>query len=401
MIPVTQENLGKLIQEMRNCNVSPLYLPFEKEVYPIQVALIPLLAEISDFLRQTTPDDLEFYYLDLPEHFQRNINKSKLLSHDEDTLVQSSFYFLQDMVWQKFEDHTQYLEGNDFKNSLIRAKFGELDPYFDDKHHLLALNAPGLRHTRDALRYKGYSIQYHQFLRNYFNSNFNYNFLYKLLDYSHKKPNHKVTVAVDHLKLVEDKWFNIYGERAGWEGTPFSWKDLDDPNKTGMAKQGLPLTFSDPFTNPFSNTEFYWTINNKEPLKTLQVEEIYTLPPVESGKGLVISRYLHSIRDIDKGYFYHLDGAVRIYDIKSYDKRFDIDMAHPEYDKNISKYIKLFRIDSRYEYRGPKGQKLIFDEPIDPNVWSELVCLYFYDNFFVPEYFGLSDLNITEKPTAA
>lgn len=96
--------------------------------------------------------------------------------------------------------------------------------------------------------------------------------------------------------------------------------------------------------------------------------EIEEVPPPGTGNGeVVLSRYLHTIRDTRRRSFVHLDGAIRVYDANAYGARHQ--KAMPDVGR-MGRRIKMFRVDG--------------DIPNDE--WANLVSYYFRQNGMVAEY---------------
>ncbi len=88
---------------------------------------------------------------------------------------------------------------------------------------------------------------------------------------------------------------------------------------------------------------------------------------------IVLTKYVHSIRDIQAHAFIHLDGAVKLYRRNQYAQRNATMMPN---ELKSWKKIKVFRIDAEVE----EGQA------IGDNEWSRLISLFFQENTMVAQY---------------
>jgi hypothetical protein len=84
-----------------------------------------------------------------------------------------------------------------------------------------------------------------------------------------------------------------------------------------------------------------WSMD-KEGHKVVQIEELSN-DPGSNRVGLRLMRYLHAIRDIDRGVFIHCDGAVRAYTYKQYEARAAKDYMTGR--ESAGRYRKVFRLD--------------------------------------------------------
>jgi hypothetical protein len=83
---------------------------------------------------------------------------------------------------------------------------------------------------------------------------------------------------------------------------------------------------------------------------------------------LRLLRYLHAIRDIERGVFIHCDGAVRAYTPERYETR-----AAKNYmtgRESAGRYRKVFRLDGA----------------IETDVWSSIAARWFRGNRLMKEY---------------
>ena len=104
--------------------------------------------------------------------------------------------------------------------------------------------------------------------------------------------------------------------------------------------------------------------------KIFEIEEVALPQSDVSRRGdFIINRYMHSIRNMKDHQFIHLDGAVRIYQKGSYERRVATDL--PSASK-ADRYIKLFKLNGK----------------INDTDWTELVTHFFRENDDVRQFLG-------------
>jgi len=293
-----------------------------------------------------------------------------------DELQELALWLVIESIRELYCDFSPYLSDHHLERSRVFEEYPVLRQYHDDDG-LLSLNTPGLTATDQGFFYQNHVLHCHQFLRRYFTSNPNFDFLRLLAAHHYTYSQNSVSVAVDHTRLLPRKWASAIGEKDYWHGRPFAWEDIDDPHCVGLTVHGHPSGKPlDP--DPLDRTEFFWSY--RDGVKTFQVEEIR---PVDAQQreisGHMPNRYIHSRRS--SGKFVHLDGAVKLYDSLEYPVR------HSEHMPNImkSRYIKLFRIDG-----------IIPDEE-----WSDLVAFFFRQNELVLEYLSRHSVVASDASTPA
>jgi len=88
----------------------------------------------------------------------------------------------------------------------------------------------------------------------------------------------------------------------------------------------------------------------------------------------ILTRYIHSLRDIEKHEFTHLDGSIMIYHRNQYEERH----AKTVVDRlQLMRKVKVFRLDGK----------------ISDNEWSRLIGFFFQQNTMVAEYLNPNFLN--------
>lgn len=246
-----------------------------------------------------------------------------------------------------------------WRRSPILDKYPEIEKFLDSDGLFDISEAEILGNDTERLRYKKDVIFYHPYL--------NYHFLKLLLDFIETRTNCTKRVALDSRRMLPYKKYPVRLLEAYWYGPKFKLDNVDS------LIYGIELTVhSRPvdsirnfFRTKLDRTEFMWS--SQDNLKTLQIEEIVPFDPGNSHRILV--RYIHTIRDISKHQFVHLDGAIRWYEVDNYDLRIKSKLSdHP----NANGYFKLFRID---------GQ-------IQDQDWVDLIANFFSGNEMIHEYFG-------------
>ena len=119
---------------------------------------------------------------------------------------------------------------------------------------------------------------------------------------------------------------------------------------------------------PYSNigiTDFVWIPS--------QTEVHFTCEELPKAKSISVrgSRYFHAIFDKKSKKITHCDGAIRIYDHDSFDKRSQYHVKNSEVTK-IGKRVKIFQVDS----------------PISEEVFGYLITNFFVWNYDIMGYFG-------------
>lgn len=109
-----------------------------------------------------------------------------------------------------------------------------------------------------------------------------------------------------------------------------------------------------------------WRLD-KEGRKVVQIEELSDHAGAEQA-GLRLLRYLHAIRDIERGIFIHCDGAVRAYTPEQYEDRKS--KLYVTGRPSASRYRKLFRLDGL----------------ISTETWSNVTAQWFRHNRLILEY---------------
>lgn len=211
------------------------------------------------------------------------------------------------------------------------------------------------------LHFGEYAFHYHQLLRRGYRSGVHYSLIESVLRLAEA---HSLTarIALDERRLrFADEYVENH-EHDYWYGRPLDENELDLLAVVGETFYGDPDGGSS-FIHPYAGLSVRWTADGG--LKTVEIEEF--MPQPEGGEW-VLARYLHAIRDTDKGAFVHCDGAVKAFSAATYPQT-QADFGHRGKGDH---YRKLFRVDGEFP----------------SSVWSELAISWFRGNRLIAEYFG-------------
>lgn len=153
--------------------------------------------------------------------------------------------------------------------------------------------------------------------------------------------------------------------KAHWWGARFRWKHLDSYG-------GPIVTVHGDATDPIqqvgmvAKAVFRWNRPRREPIAILQIEEFRDSPQTPAAS--FATRYLHSIVDLRRRRFIHLDGAIKTYTRDGYVR------AYEGAEEKAGKYEKLFRTDDELSMRSKE--------------WLDCVATFFANDELVREYFG-------------
>lgn len=212
-----------------------------------------------------------------------------------------------------------------------------------DKYNLVAIDKK-FHLEKDGIIYdRKFLIYYHPFLRRFYTSNFT-ELTFLLKEISSNKKGIQLSLAIDPKRLSSPKNIRRIFEFDYWRGPKFSNKELNKNDYYGVV---IYKRLSSPYALdvwPIDRTEFFIK-NTKEGLKEIEIEEIN--PVMRYSKRYVLQKYAHLIWSKQRGYFSHLDVAVKVYSRKEHLKRAAYEWK-PKKDKEEAKIlekIKLFRID--------------------------------------------------------
>ena len=209
-----------------------------------------------------------------------------------------------------------------------------------------------------------FAIFAHQYFRrnlSHFNTT-NSDFLeafFKMQKYN----NVKLRIAIDNNLIGLWDTYQDYHELDYWWGPKFDDDIEAIPNDVTRYESDE----QERLLSGIQGTEFWWKTDEDE--RTLEMEEIQTLPSMGVSSEEYGCRYIHSIYNVRQKIFKHFDGAVRIYSQEGIMSRWD--MPINKAGKNTV-YTKLFRID---------GELALSD-------WKLLCIYYFRNNSLVYEYFN-------------
>lgn len=346
-----------LTEMLLDADLPPVFLPtIEREFYPEMYDLFwRLVSEEAEKVPQTR-GAVEAYIGELPEPARHLIRIKSLTGSLSREDIASSL--LATELEPLYFDLERYLK-NDGK---VLQKFHELKKLFDQDSLLPITDEMKL--LRNGLSYRGYLIYYHQFMRRMYRYSINWKF-FELLQSPAAAVGNRVSLAIDPFRLIRLDKFHERFEEDYWWGPKFNIAKIDDRKEYGFTKHmGSSSTIS---SRPI-RTEFYIQVRGSE--KIFEIEEVDLSQGREPDHpNLIINRYVHSIRDMSRHRFIHLDGAAKIYRKPSFDKRIATDLrssAKSDY------YVKLYRIDG--------------DLPDDD--WTQLINAFFRQNDDVRQFLG-------------
>jgi hypothetical protein len=229
------------------------------------------------------------------------------------------------------------------------------------------LRTAGYEATAQVLFHRGSAIPYHRLLRRNFAGNVNDTLTQTLLQATEGGAA-KLRLALNEQHFMARSAFTSYFEHDYWFGPPLSATVLDDQYKVGTTVHADPESG---LRHEYPRLYVNWAMD-KEGHKVVQIEELSDDSGSNQG-GYRLLRYLHAIRDIERGIFLHCDGAVRAYTPEQYERRCGKDFVTGR--ESASHYRKVFRLDGH----------------ISTDAWSNIAAGWFRGNTLMLEYLqGLS-----------
>lgn len=269
---------------------------------------------------------------------------------------------------------------------LDLAAFSAADPnarlYQSHPDLMLNTDDDGLLHVGDydaqpqVLFFGGSALPYHPFLWRNFDGNVNDTLTQSLLE-TGSTGAATLRLALNEQHFMRASAFSPYMEKDYWWGPTLSTETLDDPYEVGVtvhgdAQSGLMHEYPRLFVD--------WSMD-KEGRKVVQVEELSDHTSA-SRAGLRLLRYLHAIRDIERGVFIHCDGAVRAYTHEQYEAR--AAKGYVTGRESAGRYRKVFRLDG----------------DIQTDAWSNIAARWFRGNRLMKEYLDSLSAPAVEPPDA-
>jgi hypothetical protein len=335
--------LDVLLLTMLDVDAFPIFL-FSDD----RARLVEARGRAADLLVQwltAEPDKARGMYSRLPDQLQyRSVAES----------------LLEAVTWADYFDLPIELFRNPAPDSRVLVAAPHLVPLLDESG---LVTVTGLDARPWGLHTGEYAFQYHQLLRRSYGSGVHYGLIGTVLRVSNQ---HGLTarLAIDERRLRFKHEYQEIHEHDHWFGRSLSEEDLDILSVVGETFHGDPDGGTS-WLHPYAGVSVRWTADG--PLKGVEIEEF--MPPPAAGAEWVFARYLHAIRDTDKGAFIHCDGAVKAFAAAAYPQTVK-DFRHRGKGDH---YRKLFRIDGEFP----------------ASVWSELACSWFRGNRLVTEYFGV------------
>lgn len=212
------------------------------------------------------------------------------------------------------------------------------------------------------LFFRGSAVPYHPFLQRNFSGNVNDTLIQTLLEVE-STGSATLRLALNEQHFMAESAFSPFLERDYWWGPPLPADSLDDPHKLGVTVHGDPESG---LMHEYPRLYVDWSLD-KEGHKVVQIEEL-SEDPGANRAGLRLLRYLHAIRDIERGVFIHCDGAVRAYTHEQYEARTAKDYVTGR--ESAGRYRKVFRLDGA----------------IQTDAWSSIAARWFRGNRLMTEY---------------
>lgn len=337
--------LRDLVWAMRDHAISPLLLASVDEDCPVSRLRESCLISLRGALTGLDSESIRELRKDLPPHLRDGALDTALLE-------------------QATQPHYFALDPYAFETAAKGRVFTLLPDLTArvDRDGLLTIL--GLDARAATIMHKGWALHYHPFLRRHFTSHVNDALISTILRMG-ASPDNQLRLAVDpeHVRRADD--YFEYIERDYWFGPPLSRKSIDDRHTCATTvhadvKSGL--------THEYPRLFVDWRLDS-EGHKVVQIEELSDHPSAKQG-GYRLLRYLHAIRDIERGIFIHCDGAVRAYSEPAYAEREQREFVTGR--PSATQYRKLFRVDG----------------VISTNEWSHVVTQWFRHNRLVSEYLG-------------
>lgn len=365
-IPLNERSLLALVREMRKrdhflTTNFPAYLGNKRHEPHLKLAN-ELVEECEEYLAAMDLDEIESARERAAVWVRFSDWNNPLVSIEKKKRYLAEGY-VQAELRKRFMLMDEVVNGG-VEGSLVFDQYPELVDHMDDDGLLILSDV--FEPVDGAILYKDHALNYHQFLRRAFTSRPNYDFLVPFTRY-YRDTNQKNTfrIAIDHTRLMRREDYVRTYEFDSWFGPPFDEDKLDDPNEVGLTVVGRNKTSLFELSNHLHFTDFLWTY--KDGIKSLQIEEVHD--EEDALEGYVVNRYVHSERDTELGIFRHLDGAVKVYKVSSYDTRRS---SHLPEARECYRKPKLWRIDGE----------------IDFETWSSLISLFYKSNETIIEYFN-------------
>lgn len=364
-----RQNFEKLLRELRDYDIHPLYLPDIEDMYPEAYPIYPLrdklVADLRESLLAASDDEVQATYDTLDAYFKEQVDFDLLLQRGLQAVENMATFLLVTLLRQRYYDLTKYLSSDGNEQSNVLKTYPEL-AQFENEDGLIPFGTPHFvpAGVGGGVYYKEHLLLYHQLLRRNFTANLNFRFLNALAEYYKNHRDQFVAVAIDHFRLMPKEVFSQMFEKDRSFGPPLALSSLDDPQAVGLTVHTLQPRFIP--LHGYERTEFYWAF--RDGYKTFQAEEVYSLAHIpNTSKEYVLTRSVYAVRDIENHTFTHLDGSITVYLREHYDER------HGKTIQDIfprEKQIKVFQIDGN----------------IADNDWSKLIGYFYQQNVMVAEY---------------
>ncbi len=340
--------------------------------HPVSLALADAVRQCADILEIMEPEEIGDIRRGLPSAFAWALERGTGLGGDRDRdrafLERLSVLHLATRLHRhRQRSFIPDVLGVDPSSGEAFRVFPELEEKLDEDGLLVVDDE--LHLMTAGVRYNDHVLRYHRFFGGDYATSPAHDLLWHLGEYHRGSGCQNVfRVAIDPRPPItmEEYERRLFADFSTWQGPTFCAAKLDDRNEVGLTVVGRdrPSPYEAGSGPAFDRTEFLW--KHRDGVKTLEIEEITARENLTGRYHL--NRYVHAERDVEKGRFTHLDGAVKVYSTERYGMRYGARLGDPG---ERPPKIKLFRVDG----------------DIDIGCWLELVGSFFSGNEMVVEYF--------------
>jgi len=317
------------------------------------------LVEFPQYLSEEINDDLATKCLDLCSRVKKIINNKDVFSK----FLQSDDKYVKNALFMAHENNGYNLDKVSVYTcvNLIQKKYTSLDKYVDalkdvslcqklkiitDKDNLVDLNDDRMILKNHGIVFNETKLIFpHQFLRRFYHANFVG--IPPLLKKALNK-NLKVKVRLDPFRETTANFYQDLVEADYWHGPKFSEKLLQDKKTEGMT---LHKSLGIYGLSYHVQATIFRTKMKGDSIREFMIEEYCPLiDPWDNkscgvGKKYCIQKFAHFNYDQNKKVITHLDGAIRVFEIKEYQKYFEqIEQDH-DVDDKIGVRHKLFLVE--------------------------------------------------------
>jgi hypothetical protein len=278
-----------------------------------------------------------------------------------------ALHFCMSLIQQKFrgiDDYVEHMQDNSICKDLSISVDKNLLINLADKRFVLKNH--GILFENNILIYP------HQFLRRFYSSNFvgMPALLRKAQDL-----NAHAYIRLDPFRRTTANYYKEIMEFDYWYGPRFSRELLINKHNSERTLHTSSGYFS--FIYDVKHTVFRTKMMDLS-IREFTIEEYCPIntPYGELSPGIgqkfCIQKFAHFCYDQDKKYFSHLDGAVRVFEVKKYKENFNLIASGLDVDEKVGVRHKMFLVE---------GQ-------LDEDFTKELLTEWFRYNPHIMEYFS-------------